>query len=183
MAPATIPTAIPSRLIAGDTWRWDRSVSGYSPADGWSLTTFFRGAGKLNVSGVANSGNNAWENTAALAATKTLAAGQYQWTEVVTNATERYVVGRGVLTVEPNPELQVAGEGTPWEETAVTKLKAFLAGSVEEGILEYQIAGRAVKLMSPDEALTLLDKLQGRLAVQRTRGRRPPIVPEFRRVG
>lgn len=184
MAPATIPTAIPSRLIAGDTWRWDRSVSGYTPADGWTLKTHFRGAGKLSVTGVAASGNTSWENTAAASATSTLKAGQYSWTEFVSNVgDERYEVGRGVLTVEPNPELQNAGDATPWEESAIKALEEYLAGTLEDGFLEFQIAGRAVKLMSPKEAMSMLDQLRDRLALRRTRGRRPPIVPVFRRVG
>jgi hypothetical protein len=184
MAPATIPTALPLRVIAGDTWRWDRTVDGYTPADGWTFKTFFRGAGKLDVTGVAATGNGYWELTASASSTKALAAGQYQVTEVVTNGGgERYVVGRGVVSVEANPESQVAGDGAPWEETAIVKLQAFLNGTLDAGILESQIAGRVIKLMSPSEAMQLIDNLQDRIARRRSRGKIPPLVPVFRRVG
>ena len=184
MPPATIETVVPSRAVAGDTWRWDRVVSGYTPADGWTLKTYFRGAGALTITGAAASGDASWENTAAATSTKTLPAGQYRWQEFVSNvAGERYRVGAGVLVVEPNPELQNAGDAVPFEEKAVAALEAYIAGSVDEGILEFTIAGRAVKLMSPAEATDLRDRYAERLARRRTGGRRPPIVPEFRRVG
>ena len=85
MPPATIETVVPSRAVAGDTWRWDRVVSGYTPADGWTLKTYFRGAGALTITGAAASGDASWENTAAATSTKTLPAGQYRWQEFVSN--------------------------------------------------------------------------------------------------
>lgn len=184
MAPATIPTALPTRLIAGDTWRWDRVLSDYTPANGWTLTTRFRGAGKLDVTASANSGNTGWECTAAASDTQTLPAGQYTWEESVSNAGgERYTVGSGTLVVAANMALLAAGAGQPWEERAIAHLKAYIEGAADETILEFTIGDRALKRYSLDEALSMLDRLTERLAVRRTGGRRPPLVPRFVRAG
>lgn len=184
MAPATIPTAVPVRLIAGDTWRWDRVLSEYSPADGWTLTVRFRGAGKLDVAGVANSGDSGWECTALATSTAALPAGQYQWEESVSNVGgERYTVASGTLIVAPNAALLAAGAAQPWEERAIACLKAYVEGAADETILEFQIGDRAVKRYSIDEALSTMDRLTDRLARRRTGGRRAPLVPRFVRGG
>lgn len=181
MAPASIPTALPARAIAGDSWRWDRTIASYSPADGWALTTYLRGAGKLDVAGVA--AGSYWQNTALASATKVLPAGQYEWSEFVSSGAERYCVGRGVLTVEPDPASQVAGAAVPFEVRAIAALQAYIAGSLEEGVLEFVIAGRSIRFLEPKEALDTLDRLQERLARKATGKRRVAMVPRFSRVG
>lgn len=159
MAPVTIPTSEPLRAIAGDTWRWDRSEDGYSPADGWALKYAFRGVDALNVTAVANAANSGWEVTVTAATSAPLRAGDYEWTRWVEKAGERYTTGRGVLAVDPDLSTANAGARVSWAQRTLDVLESFFAGSIEDGILEHQIQGRAVKFHDP----AYLEQLRARL--------------------
>src|SRR5512139_2611690 len=128
MPPATIPTTEPTRARVGDTWRWDRSVDDYSPADGWTLTWRLRGATILNVAGVANASNTGWEFTVAKTSTVTLKAGDYEWTLEVAQGTERFTISEGTLIVLVNLETALAGERVWFETKVIELLEAFLLG-------------------------------------------------------
>ncbi|MCW1921308.1 hypothetical protein OKA05_02015 [Luteolibacter arcticus] len=91
---------IPDQLRAGDTWKWRTSSADYSAADGWVLTTAFRGTESLDVEGVADGGG--WISTGAAADTADLPAGRYSWISRASKDGETYTVGSGVVEVLPD---------------------------------------------------------------------------------
>lgn len=181
MAPASIPTTEPTRAIAGDTWRWNRSVADYSPASGWALTYAFRGAGKLDVAGVANAANNGWEMTVAASATAALKAGVYEWVAYVTKSGERYTVDAGRVTVQPNFALANAGDRQSHAERTLAVIEAAIEGRLTADMEEYQIQGRAVKRIPMALLQTLRNRYAFEVTRQRAGGRTPQTEVTFAR--
>jgi len=100
---APIPSVEPTFLVAGDTSPWTKSFSNYSAADGWALTYAFRleyGSGKVDVTATAVGADFAATLTAVQ--TALMKPGIWVWAAYVTKGTERYQVGTGLLTVQPN---------------------------------------------------------------------------------
>lgn len=181
MAPATIPTEEPLRAIAGDTWRWDRTEADYTPAAGWTLKVSFLGAGKLVVTGAANTAGTGWECTATAANTSQLPAGNYVWTRWVEQGAERYTLATGVVDVQPDPATGNAGDRLSWAARTLAVIEAFLGGSLEDGILEHQIHGRAVKFHDPEFLTRLRTQLQQEIRLERNKGRFHPMKVVFSR--
>ena len=181
MAPVSIPSTEPTRAIAGDTWRWDRTVDGYTPAGGWSLTYAIRGKSTLTLTGVANAGNTGWEITATAAQTGPVAPGVYEWAAFVTQGAERYTVLTGSLTVTPNLSIAKAGERQSHEERMLAAIEARLEGRLEADMEEYQLEGRLVKRIPFEQLQSARARYAFAVRLQRNGGRTPQTEVTFAR--
>lgn len=179
MAPATIPTTEPTRATAGDTWRWNRSVSGYSPADGWVLTYAFRGKSTLDLTGAANVDNTGWELTADATKTAVMQPGVHRWKAFVTKAGERYTVDEGVTTVDANFALAAAGALQTHAERMLAAIEAKMEGRLTSDMEEYVIAGRQLKRIPFEQLPALRSRYAAEVRRQRNGGRTPQTVACF----
>jgi hypothetical protein len=139
--------AIPSQLRAGDTWKWCTSSADYSAADGWALTTAFRGANSLDVEGVADGGG--WISTAAAEDTAELTAGRYSWISRASKDGEAYTVGSGTLDVLP--DLEAAAEPYDGRSDAEKQLAA------AETCLTALLSKQHASVSFADQSFTLQD--------------------------
>lgn len=170
MAPVTIPTVEPSEAIAGLTWRWDTSLSKYSPADGWALKYTFRGAGLLDLTGAANAANTGWELTASATATSTLLAGVYTWIAYVELSGEKFIVGSGRLTVLPNPLIATASELQPYAEKALAHVEATLLKRYQVDLAQYTVAERETMREDIEKLEAARSRLHAEIEAQRSDG-------------
>src|SRR5690606_32392308 len=77
---AQLPTTIPARLTAGDTWRWRSCVPWHPPSEGWSLSYVLRGPeGKVVTATGEADGDDAWIVTVVASVTEECPAGTYAW--------------------------------------------------------------------------------------------------------
>jgi hypothetical protein len=90
-------SSVPRSFRAGDTWKWQTSHAEYSEADGWVLTTSFRGPSSLDVEAVGADG--VWTTTAAATDTTELAAGNYLWQSRVALDDEVFTIASGTVEV------------------------------------------------------------------------------------
>lgn len=94
------PTTEPTSARAGDTWEWVRDLADY-PAPTWVLTyTLFSAAAVVRITAAASGSQHSVHKLPATTALYT--AGRYDWTAHVTNGTDKYQVGAGVISVLPN---------------------------------------------------------------------------------
>lgn len=184
MAPATIPTCEPTRAVAGDTWRWDRAVCGYTPAEGWALHYAFRGVGELDVDAAANGAGTGWEVTVAAALTAPLGAGVYRWLAFVTRGDERYTVDRGRLTVladlaeaEPGDEQGDAEALLPIVEAEI-RARITGTGSAHDS---YTIGTRSITKIPLSELRQLRRELKAEVSQRKGGGRLKPVGAIFAR--
>lgn len=98
----TIPTTEPTRIVAGDTVQWTKSLPDYLPTDGWTLTYAFTLSGDQHTETAADNGDGTHLVTLSGTDTTALTAGIYSWQAYVTSGTERHTVGQGRMEVLPN---------------------------------------------------------------------------------
>ena len=95
---------IPSELQIGDTWYWPATVADF-PATEWTLKYAFRGLALSVIDITATADGTDYEITVIAATTAAYLKGTYNWVAYVEkgtgDATERYTVGQGTVTLLP----------------------------------------------------------------------------------
>ena len=99
---AETPTHEPEKLIAGTTWKWEKTLSDY-PASEWTLTYYLRKNGATATSFTGTADEDSFLVTVAASTTSSYAAGVYDFIGVVSKAAEKFIVFDGVLKVLTNP--------------------------------------------------------------------------------
>lgn len=162
--------AIPTSFAAGTTVRYTRGYSDYPANAGWTATLLLAGASLVSAPATASGLNFVYLLTAAQ--TAPLAAGNYQWREVVFNAGtgDKFVADFGVVQVLPNIESAGAGDMQTWEEKTLAVVEAALEGRLASDMESYQIAGRAVVKIPAHELMKLRNDLRRAVNAQQRPG-------------
>lgn len=137
MAPP-IPTGEPEQLVAGDTWKWQRSVPDYPATDGWTLSYALRGAASIDFDATPDGTGSGYTITVAAGKTAVLVEGTYEWVAWVANtAGERYTVGSGRVAVLANFAKLSGADRQHHVERALalieTQIEQLLASPIESG--------------------------------------------------
>jgi hypothetical protein len=98
----TPPTREPAELVAGDSWRWDRTVEEFPPSGGWSLIYYFNGPSAFSVTAATSSLGDYFEVREAAATNAARTAGNYRVSGYATGGADRFLVFDGRVQVHPN---------------------------------------------------------------------------------
>lgn len=159
---APVPSTEPTSAAAGDTWTWSRAFPDY-PASEYTLSYVIRGASALEWDGIwVTETGDGYTVKIPPASTAELEPGTYRWVASVTDGTDVWTAGSGVLTVTPNYADYDAGDAQTHNE----KMLALLEDALEERITgvadggrgtveNYAVEGRQVSLI-PTEQLSIL---------------------------
>lgn len=158
------PDQVPSSLIAGDTWVWQRALSDY-PAGTWTATWHFEKKGSaFSVSaGVSGTTHTA---TVAAATTATYRPGRYNWSLRVSAAGESYVVERGQLVVEVDPAAAGSYDGRSTAEKVVEHLEALALKRSISGQTSVSIDGVSMTFDSMADVIRSLNFWRQELAAE-----------------
>ena len=119
-----VPAVLPTSLIAGNTWVWDRSYSDY-PAPTWTATAYFEKAGKaFNVAATAE--GTAHRFTIAAATTATYPPGRYQVRVRVTDGSQVFIAETGWCEIEVDPAAAGTHDPRSWARKTLDELEALL---------------------------------------------------------
>lgn len=168
---STIPTVEPSEFRAGDTVKWQRTLSDYPASAGWSLSyRLINAAGKIDIDASASVDDHLV--SVASTASAAYAVGAYDWVAYVEKAGERYTVGSGRITIRPDLAAQSAGyDARSTARKLLDAVEAVLANRATRADLEYEIAGRRMKSMSHADLLAARDKLKREVAAEEAASR------------
>lgn len=143
----TPPTTEPAFIQAGDTTTWQKTLSDYPASAGWVLAyRLINTASVINITAAASGDDHLV--TVAAATTAAYSAGVYTWVSHVTLGAERYTIGKGSVTVQPDLAAQTAGfDARSTAQKALDDLRAALLGwlSTSGHVQEYEIAGRRMR--------------------------------------
>jgi len=161
----TVPTSIPERLVAGDTWTWKDSFSDF-PNSSWTLTTEVVGSSTDLGTFTASASGSQFLTTVAPATTASWAAGDYSYQQIITNDTtgERHVVAEGWLTVVADLATATSHDGRSHTKIVLDALEATIQGKASKDQLSYSIAGRSLMRMSANELITWEERYRARWA-------------------
>lgn len=130
-----IPTTEPAELRVGDTWRWRREDLTDYPAPTWTLTYYLRNSTSF-VNVVASADGVSFAITVPRATTATYTAGDYTWVAVVADATNRYEIGRGRITLLRDYATAAAYDGRSFAEKLLAAVEAELTSRGSSGQLD-----------------------------------------------
>jgi len=168
---AEIPSIEPSAFIAGDTVKWTKSLSDYSPADGWVLTYEFRSQTARKTVTCTTSGPDFLATISAINSAA-YPPGEYFVFARVALSGESFTVWEGRITVKRNPA--VDSSGVDLRSTA-RKLLAAVENALmskctrEEEEYEISTAGgtnRRIRFASTGELLIARDKLRAEVRTE-----------------
>jgi hypothetical protein len=157
-------TTEPSRVTAGDTVAWLKSLAEYPASASWVLSyTLINSTAKITITATASGVNHAVSVPAAT--TAAWGAGTYTWMAVVTKAAERYTVGQGSLVIAPNLAAQTTFDTRSSAKKALEAVNALLESYGSKAYLQgYEINGRRQQFQSPGDFLAFRDKLKAEVA-------------------
>lgn len=157
-------TTEPSRVTAGDTVTWLKSLSDYPATASWVLGyTLINSAGKVTITATASGADHL---VSVLAATTAgWSAGTYSWQAVVTKAAERYTVGTGVITVAPDLAAATTLDTRTTARKALDAVNALLETYGAKAYMQgYEINGRKQQFQTPGDFLAFRSRLQAEVA-------------------
>lgn len=167
--PADIPSTPPSRIQAGDTLQWNRTLSDYPAADGWQLKyTLVSASAAHNFQATAN--GDAFAVVVPASTTAAWDAGRYLLTEYVTDGTQRFTLGTSDVLVVADIAAATGGVDTRSHARKVLDaIEAWLESRAPVAG-EFEFNGRRVRNYDLAELLKLRDTY--RAEVQREDSRR-----------
>jgi len=166
---ADIPNTEPGELRTGDTWKWTKSLADY-PASAWTLKYRFKNAaGGFEIT--ASTSGNDYSVTVAAATTAAYAAGLYSWMAWVEGgSSEKYTVDSGVCTLNPDYRsgtATAAFDDRTHARTVLDAIEAVIEGRASKDQMEYEIAGRRLKLTPIADLLKLRQHYLAEVAGQK----------------
>ena len=166
----TVPSSEPGQLAAGETWHWTKAFPGFTPAEGWSVTYYIQGPGRLVIAGTPLSPTQNYDFVATAAATAQLPPGRYEWDAVATLSAEKHIAAHGILLVTPNFATAVAGALQTDNELMLAAIRAKLSTRVSDDNLieQYGIHGRTVAKMPTIDLVKLEGIYAARVRAERT---------------
>lgn len=170
----TIPSTEPDVLRAGETWHWTKSLDEFPASEGWILTYYIRGPGKLDILATTSTDGTSYDVLATAQNTSSMPSGRYAWDASVTLSGETHIADSGVIVVEPNLATAKTGDLQTHNEKMLALIEAELerrltgVSAAGSGAIEaYVIHGRSVTKIAAEK----LKALRGQYlaAVQRER--------------
>ena len=163
-----IPTVLPTNLVAGNTWQWDRDYGDY-PASTWTATAYFEKAGKT-FSAVATANGTAQRFTIAAVTTASYPSGHYQIRVRVTDGSSVYIAESGWCDIQVDP----AASGTVDTRTDARKMldaiNAFLIGNASTAQASMSLGGRQISRWSLAELTKWRDQLRAEVRSEESSG-------------
>lgn len=157
-------TLEPSRVTAGDTVTWSKSLPDYPATSAWVLSyTLINSSSKITITATASGADHLVSVAAATTAGWT--AGTYAWMAVVTQGAERYTVGQGNITIAPNWAAAATYDARSSAKKALEAVNTLLESYGAKAYLQsYEIAGRKQQFASPADFMAFRSKLMAEVA-------------------
>ncbi len=157
-------TTEPSRVTAGDTLIWLRSLPDYPASAGWVLTyTLINLAGKKTITATASGDDHLATVPAATSAA--WPAGLYTWVAAVAKAAERYTVATGALTVDPDLTAVATYDARTSAKKALDAVNLAMETYGAKAYLQgYEINGRSQRFHTPGEFMRFRSQLMAEVA-------------------
>lgn len=164
-------TTEPSRVTAGDSISWLKSLSDYPASAGWVLAyTFINSAAKITATATASGADHLVSISAATSAG--WASGTYTWQSTVTKAAERYTVGTGAMVVSPNLAAATTYDTRSSARKALDAVNLLLETYGAKAYQHsYEIAGRRQQFQTPGDFMAFRSRLMAEVATEENAAR------------
>lgn len=157
-------TKEPSRVTAGDSISWLKSLGDYPATAGWALAyTLINSAAKITINATASGADHLVSVTAATSAA--WAAGNYTWMATATLGAERHTVAQGALVIAPNLAAATTFDTRTSAKKALEQINTLLETYGAKAYMQsYEINGRRQQFQTPGDFLAFRSKLMAEVA-------------------
>ena len=157
-------TTEPSRVTAGDTITWLKSLTDYPASGGWVLSyTLINSAAKITATAAASGADHLVTISAATSAVYTPAT--YTWHAAVTRGAERYTVGTGAIVIAPNLAAATTYDTRSSAKKALEAVNLALESYGAKAYQQsYEIAGRKMSFQNPGDFIAFRSRLMAEVA-------------------
>lgn len=147
----------PTEITIGETLEWIKNLSNYLPADGWTLTYYFRGAGK-GFDAVATEENGSFLINVAATVTAEMSAGVYYWQAFVSKDDDKFLVDSGEVKAKAgflsvDPTMTVDNRSN--NKKILDAIDAMIEGKASRDQQEYVIGQRQLKRIPIPDLIAL----------------------------
>jgi len=154
----------PTSIRAGDSAIWTISDPDYPAGAGWALTyTFINVAGKFSIASTASGDSHAVHVLPAV--TALYAAGDYAWQCVASDGTDAVTIRTGTITVIASFAAATTLDARSFAQKTLAALEAWIENH-DQGVAEYEIAGRRMKYIPITDLLKLRDQFKNEVRRQ-----------------
>ncbi|WP_299947750.1 hypothetical protein [uncultured Microbulbifer sp.] len=159
----------PRKLIAGDSVSWNRTLSGYLPSDGWTLS--YRLVSLNNSYEISSSGNGN-EHRVALTGTDTenWVEGEYSLVAWVSKGDDRHTISQARVRVMPNPA-SANYDPRSFNEKVLAELEKLLQGKASKDRQTVTVDGQTIGRYTWPELMQAEKFYRGRVNRHRRRQR------------
>ena len=156
-------TVTPTTITAGNSVTWVITLDDY-PASVWTLSyVLLNSSAKVTITSSADGESHSVSVAAATSAE--YAAGEYRYTALVTDGTDRFTVETGSITILPDPAEQDTYDGRTFAEICLENIEAVISGKATQDNMAYSIAGRSLSKYSWEELLSARNSFRSEVAV------------------
>lgn len=163
----SVPNYIPGEITKGETVEWQTTSTEYPPADGWTLTTYFRcNAANSGVDVVASVDGSDYLSTMTLADSAKL-TGRVDWQAWVSKGAEetleRHQIGSGFLEAKPgfvSIDADDAHDGRSAVKQTLDAIRAALTKTATRAQLERTVGNKTIRWMSIEELIKAETRFQ-----------------------
>lgn len=177
----------PTEITPGETLEWSKALAGYSPAEGWALTYYFRNASGTGFDAAATAEVNSWKVSVVVPAN--VGPGRIYWEAWVKKGSDERLADRGTATVLPSLKATGVGDafdGRTQAEKDLDAVRAALVPATSAGVQEYEIGGvgsnRRLRNYTREDLLRLEASLAQRVNAEKRRAARAKGAPYFKTI-
>ncbi|HEY0545309.1 MAG TPA: hypothetical protein VGC91_08045 [Pyrinomonadaceae bacterium] len=167
-----ISNAEPPEITVGETLEWTKSLSDY-PALTWSLSYYFRGAGKGFNTTAAAEGDD-FHVTVDKSVTAEMSVGAYSWEAWVSDGSSEFMIARGETKVIQN--LKTMAVTSTFDNRSQAKkildaIDTLIAGRVPRDVQLYVIGNRQLQRIPVEQLIKLRETYSKLYAAELRRAR------------
>lgn len=161
-----ILSQVPPQLVAGDTWRWERSFSDY-PAPTWTVTYYFENAAG-QITAVASASGSQHLVSVPAATTQGYAAGRYRWVARASDGTtvETIEGENGWIDILVNPAAAGNKDHRSWARRTLDAVEATIEGRASNDQLAMSIGSRSISRIPLNELWQLKKNLEAEVRTE-----------------
>lgn len=170
-----LPLTTPSKLTAGVTAEWLRSLAGY-PAPDWQLTyNLVRPGAVIAIAAVRYAGTETHHIRVSPSEAATWTPGIYSFQASVSDGANRHIVEQGAIEILADFASMTEGhDGRSFAKRCLDNIEAVLEKRASQAQLEYSIAGRMLKFITHEELMKMRNEylVEYRAECRRDRSRK-----------
>lgn len=175
----SVPSAFPSKIVAGTSLRFDPAPSDFAYSEGYQLDYHMVKTGQTPVHFSAYATGTNFGVHVPAATTSNWSPGQWNWSARASLSGETYPAGSGIVEVIVDSATATASTETRTHaRKCLDLIEVALEGRIPSGMVSYQIEGRSITKIPLSELYELRKKYSQEVGIEQRKASGKPLFKE-----